>query len=771
MTINLRTRLLIQFLLIGIIPLSIGGFFSYYLASKSLEQAAFDKLKASEEIKVDAVTRYFNGIKNQLITFSENKMIVDAAKDFRNSFHDSVSDLTEEKINDMKKSLYSYYSGPFASEFRKNNDGADPNISKQFDELDPAAVYFQYHFISQNSHPLGSKHLLDSIGNQSFYDQTHAKVHPIIRNYLEKFNYYDIFIVDADTGHIIYSVFKELDFATSLMSGPYRQTNFAEVFRAAKASSDKAFTKLTDYEQYAPSYDAPASFIASPIYDGSKKIAVAIFQMPIDQINSIMSLRSGLGASGETILIGKDRRMRSNSFLDPEHLSVNNSFRKKNNLTGFVPAEKAIANESGQGKFTSYLGQEILASYSSIKLSGLEWALVAHRSVEDALAPAISLSYWMLGIGGITVLLNIFFGTIIGRNIANPILSTTESLSQNSAKVDEASSSLADSSRLLSELATQQASSIEETAASIEEISAMVKNNVEQAENSANLSEQVKSEADRGNKSMEKLIRSMEEIITSNSKIQDLVKVIGEIGEKTSIIDEIVFQTKLLSFNASVEAERAGEHGRGFAVVAQEVGNLAQMSGKAASEIASMVKSSIKNAEEITADNRTKVESGSQMVQETAQYLEVIRENAVQLSQQARQIVGSSKEQSEGISQVNEAMAQLDQATQQNSATAEETSQSSQDLTTQASNLRQNVHTLMVVLNRSEKEEGSIATTTTEESKRSDISNTRVKSQHANIVPLRKKENTVAHHLVGTHAVGGQLDKTNSSQDENWEKL
>src|SRR5690606_36951178 len=118
------------------------------------------------------------------------------------------------------------------------------------------------------------------------------------------------------------------------------------------------------------------------------------------------------------------------------------------------------------------------------------------------------------------------------------------------------------------------------------------------------LANEVKQVSETANESMTKLEMSIKEILHSNEKIEQLVKVIGNIGEKTKVMDEIVFQTKLLSFNASVEAERAGEHGRGFAVVAQEVGNLAQMSGKSAQEIAEIVKSSIQEAEAITTENK-----------------------------------------------------------------------------------------------------------------------------------------------------------------------
>jgi methyl-accepting chemotaxis protein len=179
----------------------------------------------------------------------------------------------------------------------------------------------------------------------------------------------------------------------------------------------------------------------------------------------------------------------------------------------------------------------------------------------------------------------------------------------------------------------------------------------------------------------------MKEINEANNKVEQLVKVIGEIGEKTAVIDEIVFQTKLLSFNASVEAERAGEHGRGFAVVAQEVGNLAQMSGKAATEISGIVKESIKSAEAVVTDNKRKVEVGSGLVNQSAQVLQQMKKAAEQMAASARQIMNASKEQSTGVKQVSLAMDNLNKATQDTAATAEEAAGAGEELSAQATHL------------------------------------------------------------------------------------
>lgn len=224
----------------------------------------------------------------------------------------------------------------------------------------------------------------------------------------------------------------------------------------------------------------------------------------------------------------------------------------------------------------------------------------------------------------------------------------------------------------ISEASTEQASSVEETSASLEEISKMVENNVQNSEVATKLSNEVKGAAEDSNHSMNRLISSMDEIIVSNDNIQELVKVIGEIGKKTAIIHKIVFQTKLLSFNASVEAERAGEHGRGFAVVAQEVGNLAQMSGKAAEEITEIVDVSQKKAEDIASENKKKVESGHTLVKDTAGILKEITSKSNDMNNNIKQVLEASQEQSRGIKQITIAMSEIDRGTQNNSQTSQQ---------------------------------------------------------------------------------------------------
>ncbi|MGR3317548.1 MAG: methyl-accepting chemotaxis protein [Candidatus Anammoxibacter sp.] len=432
---KLGTKLLISFLIVGIIPFAVIAVVSLVKSSgalskqtfnqlesvreikkaqieqfftdrendmgvlvdtvSTLRQEAFNKLTAVREIKKSSIERYFQTITNQIITFSSDNTVVEAMDWFREVIGDFRTELgiPPEEMDRMRRELLSYYTGSFAAEYKKQNDGKRPDVETFFRTLDNQSdmdipIALQYHYIKANTNRLGSKHLLDDAGDGSSYSEYHASVHPVFRNYLEKFGYYDIFLVDSTSGDIVYSVFKELDFATSLINGPYAKTNFAEAFRKANAAADKDAVFLVDYERYTPSYEAPASFIASPIFREGEKIGVAIFQMPIDRLNAIMSERSGLGETGETYLVGKDLLMRSDSYLDPVNHTVAASFQ--NPEKGKVDTESARAAVSGETDakvIIDYNGNPALSAYTPVKVGDLTWGLLAEIGVAEAFCP------------------------------------------------------------------------------------------------------------------------------------------------------------------------------------------------------------------------------------------------------------------------------------------------------------------------------------------------------------------------------------------------
>jgi methyl-accepting chemotaxis protein len=370
---------------------------------------------------------------------------------------------------------------------------------------------------------------------------------------------------------------------------------------------------------------------------------------------------------------------------------------------------------------------------------------------------------WLLS--SITVISGLFLAFFITRMIVSILNNVSNNLAQAADKTLASAGQLSTSSTELSSSSTEQASSIEETTSSLEEMGRMVENNVENAGKAVELSNGVITKSKEANSSMEKLEVSMKDILESNDKIEELVKVIANIGEKTKIMDEIVFQTKLLSFNASVEAERAGEHGRGFAVVAQEVGNLAQMSGKAAQEIAVIVKDSIKNAQVITTENKSKVEQGNKYVIESAKVLKEIVDSAQVVSEGSTQVLNASKDQDSGIKQINAAMVTLDKSIQQNASTAEETASSSQELNAQASYLKQIVSDLSyMVLGYSRDDNSAKERPSTPSSRVQNVYDLN-SYREQNKAPIRSQN------VANSDITYDYDDDEQEADDDNWDKL
>ncbi|MBT3928061.1 MAG: HAMP domain-containing protein [Rhodospirillaceae bacterium] len=357
----------------------------------TLRSEAITKLTAIREIKKAAVDRYFAGIRDQVLTLSEDRMVVEAMVGFDSAYNGYASEMnvTPARLAQMRIALETYYTGEFAAEYQAQNDNVSFDASGTVAKLSDNAVVFQYNFIRANKNSLGNKHMLDSLGDGSRYDRLHGEVHPIIRNYLEKFGYYDIFLVDAEHGNVQYSVYKELDYGTSLKNGPWAESNLARAYRAAMKQDGADTVALMDYDLYTPSYDAPAGFIASPIYDGGKKVGVLIFQMPLDRITEIMSETAGLGKTGETILVGSDYLMRSDSRLDTTNRSVVASFRQPDSGKVFTDATRAVfeRGESGVTYVVDYRKQPTMIAYTPIDIGGVTWSLNAKMDIAELIVP------------------------------------------------------------------------------------------------------------------------------------------------------------------------------------------------------------------------------------------------------------------------------------------------------------------------------------------------------------------------------------------------
>ena len=423
---TLTHKLLTAFAIIGFIPACIIGVISLNAAnhaSDEISQLNSNNLTAQRDIKRAAVERYFDTIIKQVKTFAEDRMIVDATRRLTamyDGYHAQLG-IEYDRVVEQREELRQYYAGDFAKKYQEET-GSEPDISKLLDTLPSLAISLQHAYIFKNPAPLGEKDAYTDAKDGSVYSALHRRVHPAISHYREAFGYYDIFLVDHIHGNIVYSVFKELDYATSLIDGPYKDTNFAKAFRQANTMAAGEYV-LVDYETYTPSYEAPASFIATPVFDGDERLGVAVFQMPIERLNTIMTQRDGLGNTGETYLVGPDKLMRSDSYLAPETHTVAASY--KNPTTGTCETSAVHAALSGTEKteiITDYNGNPVLSAYAPINVGGLEWAILAEIDVAEVQASMGAVYTTITTVSIIIAAVVIASALLLTKKIVNPIV-------------------------------------------------------------------------------------------------------------------------------------------------------------------------------------------------------------------------------------------------------------------------------------------------------------------------------------------------------------
>lgn len=329
---------------------------------------------------------------------------------------------------------------------------------------------------------------------------------------------------------------------------------------------------------------------------------------------------------------------------------------------------------------------EIGEILSNVELNNAN-IIEAEKESSEKLSNKITTKSILLACGTIA-LFSFFTALFITGKITERLLKITQDLNSESDTTKKQTQEMANSSRNLADASTKAASAIQETSTAMEQIRAMIHKSNDNAKSTADVSEETVQNIITGRESMNQIKNSFSDILkandaiisvveTNNARITEIQEVINSINIKTAIINDIVFQTKLLAFNASVEAARAGEAGKGFAVVADEVGKLAISSGTAAKEISDLLQESHDKVESIVTQTKTdmskvtsaindKVQNSEKSIDSSLKLLNQLQEKSQNVNQLVLEISNASNEQIHGVDEVTKAIGELNLISGQN---------------------------------------------------------------------------------------------------------
>ncbi|KUE80310.1 hybrid sensor histidine kinase/response regulator [Aeromonas schubertii] len=389
---GLRPRLMLVFFLLGMVPFLAVSMLFLHSHGKDLTEQTSNHLVSARNIKKSQLEDYFGNLKEQIVTF--------ARQDFAGN------------------SIGRFYG--FTGAFEKL--GTTPEAARQ-----RAAQRYQAGSWDKLQKPDPELPALPEISAlilaDEMYGRVHQRFHRGYADIVRSSHYSDIYLVDL-SGDVVYSVTKRPNFATNLLSGPYQTSALASTFRRVKRSLDGGLSpqQIFEFSDFGlnPLSGEVVAYLAAPVMQYDYVRGVVIFELRTDKISEIMGEREGLGETGETILVGPDRRMRADAWLDPRY-SVAQSFSPAARPMNTPLVERTLAGEQGVGLFTSYLGDEVLAAYTPVRVFGSEWALIAEISTREAYARIRQLETFTITLALGSIILAIFLSRWLSGTITAPL--------------------------------------------------------------------------------------------------------------------------------------------------------------------------------------------------------------------------------------------------------------------------------------------------------------------------------------------------------------
>ena len=399
---SVATRLSLVVVLVALVSLVITSLVGLQRGSDLADTLLRSKLTSIGAARADEVERYIGGLERATIGLAISPSTAEAIS----TFTDAFEQLNTERLSLRdEEAVDQYYTDVVAPELAAARER--PVSAASLVPRAPAAVALQANYVVPGGDSGG---LLTDAGDGSEWSELHSSLHESFDEFVIQTGVDDLYLIEPGGHVIVYSVSKQIDFATSLLTGPQSGSGLAVLINSVGDEPEAGVTEIRDFTSYAAAGDEPSLFVASPVFADGRLAGYVALRIGPDRISEITTNNGSweaLGSTGETFVVASDDLMRSDArgFIEDESQYLDdvaeqgaaterqiNSMRRFGTTVIFQPVDnkdvaEALELEPDLVEATSYLGTDVLQARRALDIEGLEWAMIAEVEREEIESP------------------------------------------------------------------------------------------------------------------------------------------------------------------------------------------------------------------------------------------------------------------------------------------------------------------------------------------------------------------------------------------------
>ena len=439
-SLSVQSKLILAFVALTMTAIGVMAWIGYASARDSLRAASERELMGLQRSKAALVQNILRSARNEALSLSASEAVTNAARELLPAYRL----LARESVTpEMQAEVRRFYREEFRPALMKRTAIEPPQDSLL--PTTPTGWYLHYHYIATGPKPYGQRRINGSATDKTAYGEAAARTSSRLQNVINLLDQGNLTLVDPETLDVFFTLEQTSVLGTNLITGPYATSKMSRLVVSLRNSQNRDDYKVADFEAYYPSLGDPKAFVATPVFDGPRMIAIMVLKLPVEPISNALSgnrqwQAEGLGKTGEVYLVGPDHTMRNDSRFLIEDKAAFLATLRRSGLTSrtidtidrlgttilTVPVDDAAASaalrgESGLMAISAYRGIPALMAYGPVDLDSLRWGVIAKIDEAEAMAPlgdyAGRVLTWGVGLSLLATVMALLLAKVLTRPI------------------------------------------------------------------------------------------------------------------------------------------------------------------------------------------------------------------------------------------------------------------------------------------------------------------------------------------------------------------